>query len=188
MDLVQRGSWWALAVSPFLTVLHCPGSRMGFVQHVSLVLCGVKARQNGFKPTWILYCTKGLTWIGSVRVIGVVCYLSQTCFAMGLLQSRWDYQASLPKHRRVLEPSPGSGWCRLATGHRWAALASSSLLPCSPFFPSLPLSCTLLPLSLLRHAAPVPAPKIPGDASNPAICHLQGLTDIFNQKVIGSLL
>lgn len=36
-----------------------------------------------------------------------------------------------------------------------------------------------------RHAAPVPAPKIPRDASNSAICHLQGLADIFNQKVIG---
>lgn len=105
MDPVQRGSWWTLAVSPSLTVLHCPGSRMGFVQHVPLVLCGVKVRRNGFKPTWILYCIKCLTWIGSVRVIGVVCYLSQTCFAMGLLQSRWDYQASLPDTDEFWSPA-----------------------------------------------------------------------------------
>lgn len=70
------------------------------------VLCGVKAHRNGFKPTWILYyCTKCLTWIGSVRVIGVVCYLSQTCFAMGLLQSRWDYQASLPDTDEFWSPA-----------------------------------------------------------------------------------
>lgn len=43
-------------------------------------------------------------------------------------------------HRWALEPSPGRGWCRLATGHRWAALAPSSLLPCFPFFPPS-LSC-----------------------------------------------
>lgn len=53
-------------------------------------------------------------------------------------------------------------------------------------FPSLTLSCTLLPSKSPRHAAPVPAPEIPRDASNSAICHLQGFADIFNQHLIGS--
>lgn len=65
---------------------------------------------------------------------------------------------------------------------------NSSLLQLPPLHFSLPLSCeTLLPslpgmLHLSLHQ------KYPGMPATLAICHLQGLTDIFNQKVIGSLL
>lgn len=52
--------------------------------------------------------------------------------------------------RWALETGLGSGWCREATGHQWTgAFAPASFLLWSPFFPpSLPLSCTLLPLGL----------------------------------------
>lgn len=69
--------------------------------------------------------------------------------ATGLLQSCWENRASLASLRLALELSPGRGWCRLATGHRRAALVPSSLLLCFPYFPSLP-------------AAPLLPPGLPG--------------------------
>lgn len=75
---------------------------------------------------------KYLPCTGSVRLIGVVCCLLRTCLPFTIMLRVSGLSA---RHRWALEPSPGSGWCRLATGHRWVAFAPSSLLPCFPFSP-----------------------------------------------------
>lgn len=88
--------------------------------------------------------------------------------------------------RLALELSPGRGRCRLATGHQRAALVPNSLLLCLPYFPSLPATRSSS-LQVSQACSTCPCTKNTQGCSNPAICHLQGSADIFNQKVIGSL-
>lgn len=139
----------------------------------------------------------------SVRLIDVDRLFSSTSFFLSssfFLSCNWSFaitsrESGLPLSlalslsaslRLALELSPGRGRCRLATGHQRAALVPNSLLLCLPYFPSLPAARSSS-LQVSQACSTCPCTKNTQGCSNPAICHLQGSADIFNQKVIGSL-